>query len=277
MATKQLRISASVEITDILMAELSEIGFDVFEEIENGIQAYCPLAVYDQLAAYELIDRYRFLGSIEVVEAEIEKQNWNAVWETNYEPIRILDRVNIRASFHEPDPTVAMDIVINPKMSFGTGHHETTTLMVMAMFELSLVDKSLLDVGTGTGILAFIANKLGATRIHGFDIDPWSVENSIENAALNACERLTFKEGTIRNEPETTYDVILANINRNILLDELSEYALRLVSGGTLLLSGFYVDDIPHLIEAAIPLGFKLEAETNLRNWACIRLKKVSL
>jgi ribosomal protein L11 methyltransferase len=230
--------------------------------------------VYDSAAAHEIIERYRFLGPIDVVEAEIEKQNWNAVWETNYDPIRISDKVHIRASFHEPDPSVEMDIVINPKMSFGTGHHETTTLMVQAMLEISLAGKSVLDVGTGTGILAFIALKLGASRVHGFDIDPWSVENSIENAALNNCESATFQEGTIRDEPFTVYDVVLANINRNILLNELAEYVLRLKSGGILLLSGFYTEDIPFLIQAAQPLGLKLEAETNLRNWACLLLCK---
>jgi ribosomal protein L11 methyltransferase len=167
-----------------------------------------------------------------------------------------------------------MDIVINPKMSFGTGHHETTTLMVQAMFEISLEGKSVLDVGTGTGILAFIALKLGASRVHGFDIDPWSVENSIENAALNNCESATFQEGTIRDEPLTVYDVVIANINRNILLDELAEYALRLKSGGVLLLSGFYAADIPFLTAAAIPLGLAFETETHLRDWACIRLIK---
>jgi len=276
MATKQLIISAAVEITDILMAELGEIGFDIFEDTDSGMKAYCPLDQYDASAAHEIIHRYQFLGPIEVQEAEIEKQNWNAVWENNYDPIRISDQVNIRASFHEPDPTAALDIVINPKMSFGTGHHETTTLMVQAMFELSLAGKTVLDVGTGTGILAFIALKLGASRVHGFDIDPWSVENSIENAVLNDCESATFQEGTIRDEPEFVYDVVIANINRNILLDEISEYALRLQSGGYLMLSGFYAADIPILIEAALPLGLQLEAETSLRNWACLRLRKAS-
>jgi ribosomal protein L11 methyltransferase len=274
MATKQLSISATVEITDILMAELGEIGFDIFEETDSGMKAYCPLDQYDASAAHEIMARYRFLGPIDVVESEIEKQNWNAVWETNYDPIRISDQVNIRASFHEPDPTVAMDIVINPKMSFGTGHHETTTLMVQAMFEIPLEGKTVLDVGTGTGILAFIALKLGASRAHGFDIDPWSIENSIENAALNGCESATFQEGTIRNEPEEAYDVVIANINRNILLNELSEYASRLQAGGYLLLSGFYSDDIPILLDAALPLELQLEEKTSLRNWACLRLRK---
>jgi ribosomal protein L11 methyltransferase len=146
--------------------------------------------------------------------------------------------------------------------------------MVQAMFEISLAGKSVLDVGTGTGILAFIALKLGASRVHGFDIDPWSVENSIENAVLNDCEMATFQEGTIRDEPSTIYDVVIANINRNILLDEIAEYAVRLASGGHLLLSGFYAEDIPFLTQAAQPLGLVLEAETNLRNWACLRLRK---
>lgn len=274
MATKQLTISAAVEITDILMAELGEIGFDVFEDTASGINAYCPMHVYDSAAASEIIERYRFLGTIEVAEAEIEKQNWNAVWETNYDPIRISDHVNIRASFHEPDPSVEMDIVINPKMSFGTGHHETTTLMVQAMFEISLEGKSVLDVGTGTGILAFVALKLGASHVHGFDIDPWSVENSIENAALNNCESATFQVGTIRDEPLTAYDVVIANINRNILLDELAEYTKRLNVGGILLLSGFYAADIPYLTNAATSLGLTFETETHLRDWACIRLIK---
>jgi ribosomal protein L11 methyltransferase len=274
MSTKQLTILAVVEITDILMAELGEIGFDIFEDTENGIKAYCPLLDYDSRATYEVIDRYRFLGSIDVSESDIEKQNWNAVWENNYDPIRISDKVYIRASFHEPDTTVPMEIIINPKMSFGTGHHETTTLMVQAMFELYLKEKSVLDVGTGTGILAFIALKLGASRVHGFDIDPWSVENSIENAHLNECEMATFSEGTILDEPKTSYDFVIANINRNILVAEISEYVLRLASGGYLLLSGFYTEDVPHLVSSANLLGLKLEAQTNLRNWACLRFRR---
>lgn len=276
MATKQLTISATVEITDILMAELGEIGFDIFEDTDNGIKAYCPLRTYDEIATYEIIDRYRFLGSIDVSASEIDKQNWNAVWENNYDPIHISDQVYIRASFHEPNPLVAIEIIINPKMSFGTGHHETTTLMVQAMFELFLKGKSVLDVGTGTGILAFMGLKLGASRVHGFDIDPWSVENSRENAVLNECEIATFREGTIIDEPKANYDLIVANINRNILLAELSEYTLRLTSDGVLLLSGFYVEDAPSIISSANLLGLKLTAQTNLRNWSCLRFQRAS-
>lgn len=275
MATKQLLISASAEITDILMAELGEIGFDIFEDLDTGIAAYCPADVYDAEQAQEIVDRYRFLGPIDVVYNDIEKENWNAVWETNYDPIRISDQVYIRASFHEPDVSVPLEIVINPKMSFGTGHHQTTALMVAALLEIDLAHKTVLDAGTGTGILAFVAFKRGAARVHGFDIDSWSVENSIENAELNDCAAVTFAQGTIRDEDETLYDVLIANINRNILLDEMEEYAKRIVSGGYLLLSGFYASDVPLLEAAAASYGLVLQAQTEKEQWTCLRLQKV--
>jgi ribosomal protein L11 methyltransferase len=273
MATKQLLISASSEITDILMAELGEIGFDIFEDLDSGIAAYCPMEVYDAGQANEILDRYRFLGSIDVVFNDIKKENWNAVWETNYDPIRIANDVYIRASFHEPDPSVPIEIVINPKMSFGTGHHQTTAMMVAALLEIELINKSVLDAGTGTGILAFVALKRGASRVHGFDIDVWSVENSIENAGLNNCESVTFSQGTIREEDATPYDVLIANINRNILLDELAEYANRIVPGGYLFLSGFYVSDVSMLEEAARVLGFTLQTQAEKEQWACLRFQ----
>jgi len=273
MATKQLLISAKPEITDILMAELGEIGFDIFEDLDTGIAAYCPMDVYDEGLANEILDRYRFLGPIDVVFNDIKKENWNAVWETNYDPIRIANDVYIRASFHEPDPSVPIEIVINPKMSFGTGHHQTTAMMVAALLEIDLSNKSVLDAGTGTGILAFVAQKRGASRVHGFDIDVWSVENSIENAGLNGCESVTFAQGTIREEDETPYDVLIANINRNILLDELAEYAKRIVPGGYLFLSGFYVSDVSMLEEAARVHGFTLQTQAEKEQWACLRFQ----
>jgi ribosomal protein L11 methyltransferase len=274
MATKQLLISASVEITDILMAELGEIGFDIFEDLEAGIAAYCSAAVYDEAQAQEILGRYRFLGPIDVVFNDIEKENWNAVWETNYDPIRISDQVYIRASFHEADLSVPLEIIINPKMSFGTGHHQTTALMVAALLEIDLKNKTVLDAGTGTGILAFVAWKRGSGRVHGFDIDSWSIENSIENAGLNDCDAVTFVQGTIRDEDATAYDVLIANINRNILLDEMEEYAKRIVSGGYLFLSGFYASDVPLLQASAATCGLSLEAQTEKEQWTCLRLLK---
>ncbi len=274
MATKQLLISASAEITDILMAELGEIGFDIFEDLDSGLAAYCPADVYDASHVQEIIDRYRFLGSIDVTYHDIEKENWNAVWETTYDPICISDHVYIRASFHEPVGEFPIEIVINPKMSFGTGHHETTSLLVSALLTLDLSNKSVLDAGTGTGILALLASKLGASHARGFDIDAWSVENAIENAGLNDCQNVTFAQGTIRDEDATTYDVLIANINRNILLDEMEEYSKRIVPGGYLFLSGFYASDVPQLQEAAARLGIALHGQTEKGPWTCLRLRK---
>jgi ribosomal protein L11 methyltransferase len=274
MATKQLLISATPEITDILMAELGEIGFDIFEDLDAGIAAYCPMDDYNADLVAEVIARYRFLGDIDVVFNDIKKENWNAVWENNYDPIRISNQVYIRASFHEADLNVPLEIVINPKMSFGTGHHETTGLMVEALLAIDLKDKKVLDAGTGTGILAFVAMKRGASRVHGFDVDSWSIENSIENAELNDCKSVTFVQGTIRDEDDSTYDVLIANINRNILLDEMTEYAKRIVTGGYLFLSGFYASDVPMLEAAANSHGLKLQTQAEKHQWTCLRFQK---
>jgi ribosomal protein L11 methyltransferase len=272
--TIQVSIAASADIAEILMAELAEIGFDIFEENSKGIDAFCLESLFDEAQMKEIFDRYIGLGSIDYTIQKIEKQNWNEVWETNYEPIRISDKVFIRASFHEPEVGFQLDIVINPKMSFGTGHHETTSLMVENLFSIDLNGKTVLDAGTGTGILAFVANKLGASKVRGFDIDDWSVENSIENAALNNCEDIPFVKGTIREEDATTYDVLIANINRNILLDEMEEYGNRLVSGGYLLLSGFYTQDVSTLEKKAASFGIQKIKSLEKNNWVSMLLKK---
>lgn len=275
MSTQQVRITASPDQADILLAELGEIGFDIFEDSDTGLIAYCQTDLFNLDVFKDLISRYQFLGPIQYEIQEIEKQNWNAVWETNYDPIRIADLVFIRANFHPSEPGYQIEIVINPKMSFGTGHHETTFQMSQALFDLNLTGKSVLDAGTGTGILAFVAKKLGATFVRGFDIDEWSVENSIENASLNACEEVEFGKGTILDESARMYDVLLANINRNILLDEMDEYADRIVSGGDLLLSGFYTEDIPMLVERAETLGLNYVSQSEKNRWACLRFKKI--
>jgi ribosomal protein L11 methyltransferase len=206
--------------------------------------------------------------------SRIEKQNWNQVWESNYDPIRIEDLVLIRASFHPSETGFQMEVVINPKMSFGTGHHETTSLMTAALFDFDLTGKSVLDAGTGTGLLAFVAKKRGAGFVRGFDIDEWSVENSMENAGLNDCEEIPFGLGTIMDEDDTQYDVLLANINRNILLAEMAEYAVRIKPGGLLFLSGFYTEDIPLLLESAEKQQLNFIAQASKNNWACLQLRK---
>lgn len=272
--TIQVSITASAEICEILMAELAEIGFDIFEDSPNGLHAFCIEYLFDQEQMQAIFDRYQLLGPIHFTQQTIEKKNWNEVWETNYDPICIGDKVIIRASFHEPQPGFEMDLVINPKMSFGTGHHETTSLMVENLFSIDLHNKSVLDAGTGTGILAFVAKKRGAKKVRGFDIDEWSVENSIENAGLNHCEDIIFVKGTIREEDSTVYDVLIANINRNILLDEMEEYSKRIASGGYLLLSGFYTQDIPSIEKKATQFGIQKVNSLEKNNWVSLLLKK---
>jgi ribosomal protein L11 methyltransferase len=277
MTTQQVIISASPEQVDILLAELGEINFDIFEDSDTGLMAYCQTDLFDFLQFSEIINKYELLGPISFKINEIEKQNWNAVWESNYDPIRISNQVFIRASFHESEPGYAMEIVINPKMSFGTGHHETTFLMTQALFEIELMGKSVLDAGTGTGILALVAKKLKAFDVRGFDIDPWSIENSIENAFLNQCEDIIFVEGTIEMETLRKYDVLLANINRNILLSEMHEYAKRMVDGGILLLSGFYAEDVSMIRESAISNGLIYVGYTEKNRWTCMKFQKINL
>jgi len=277
MTTQQVVISASPEQVDILLAELGEIHFDIFEDSDTGLIAYCQTDLFDPSLFAEVIKKYEVLGPISFQINEIEKQNWNAVWESNYDPIRISNQVFIRANFHESEPGYEMEIVINPKMSFGTGHHETTFLMTQALFEIELRGKSVLDAGTGTGILALVAKKLGALDVKGFDIDPWSIENSIENASLNQCEDIIFVEGTIANESLKKYDVLLANINRNILLAEMHAYSERIAEGGILLLSGFYTEDVPMIVKSALENKLTFMAQSEKNRWTCIKFKKSSL
>jgi len=271
MSTIQVKITASPELSDILVAELGEIQFDIFEDSDTGVIAYCPEVDFSEEALTEIMSRYG-LSTYET--NRIEKQNWNEVWESNYDPIRIEDLVLIRASFHPSEPGFQMEVVINPKMSFGTGHHETTSLMTKALFDVDLTGKSVLDAGTGTGLLAFVAKKRGASFVRGFDIDEWSVENSIENAGLNDCAEIPFGLGTIADEDDTQYDVLLANINRNILLAEMAEYAARIKPGGLLFLSGFYTEDVPLLLESAEKQQLNFIAQASKNNWACLQLRK---
>lgn len=277
MSTQQIIISASQEQVDILLAELGEINFNIFEDSDLGLVAYCQTDLFDLSLFSEIIKKYEILGPISFHINEIEKQNWNAVWESNYDPIRISDKVFIRANFHQSEPGYAMEIVINPKMSFGTGHHETTFLMTKALFELEVHKKSVLDAGTGTGILALVAQKLGAIDVKGFDIDPWSIENSMENAFLNQCKDIVFVEGTIEGEPIKKYDILLANINRNILLAEMHEYSTRVVGGGFLLLSGFYAEDVWMIAKSALENGLICVSQTEKNRWTCLKFQKSNL
>lgn len=261
--------------TEILIAELAEIGFDTFEETDSGILAYIPAGRDNQdiLKEVNILDSIVF--DISYKKKIIEQQNWNKQWEEDFKPIEIDDKCRIRASFH-PRKEVEFDIVINPKMSFGTGHHATTHLMLDFILKEDLVDKKVLDMGCGTGVLAILAAMKKAVHIDAIDIDTWSVENAKENAQLNRCENISIYEGDVNllKSMAKQYDVIFANINRNILLKDMQAYAESLSDGGTLLLSGFYDSDLPLIQQEAGKHNLTYEGHQIQDKWTALKLLK---
>lgn len=269
----ELTVQVETAFAEILIAELAELGYDTFVETEQGIQAYITEDQYDAAAVAEITERYAGMTQISTETRTIPKANWNEEWEKNYDPILVDDRCLIRATFHAPNPDIPMEIVIVPKMSFGTGHHATTYLMTRHLLDTDVKGKKALDAGCGTGILAILAAKLGASQVDAYDIDTWCVENSLENFELNDQQQISIAEGTIANvKLDPPYDLILANINKNVLLDEMEAYAKQLSNGGMLYLSGFYTPDIPDLLAVAEPLGFREIGRDERNQWACLRL-----
>lgn len=270
----EFKIKCLEEFREILIAELAEIGFDSFLETEEGIDAYAAESEFDRAKFDALIDSYQDAAQISLSESIMPRVNWNEEWEKNYDPIAVDDLVYVRASFHEPKPEFKYEIVINPKMSFGTGHHATTFQMLRHQGDLDHEGKRVLDVGSGTGILAIMAHLLGAKSVEAFDIDDWCVDNGNENFDLNGLQT-RMGLGTIREvNPQGVFDIVLANINKNVLLDEMEIYARLLPNQGYLLLSGFYTEDISDLLEAAKPFGLELIKKSSKDNWAALILQK---
>lgn len=264
------------EFAEILTAELSELGFDTFEETDKGVDAYILTERYSNNAMLELVKKYETFASIEYKIETIEKENWNEEWEKNYDPITVDNRCRVRATFHEPDDSFDYEIVITPKMSFGTGHHATTQGMLELQLDGDFNNKSILDVGSGTGILAIMAAKLGASYIEATDIDQWCVENGLENFQLNGLQNIDYHKGAIQmltlNKPE--YDVVLANINKNVLLEEMPSYTEVLKKGGELYLSGFYEEDIEDIKNSTDAHNLFLEKSVIKDNWAALKFSK---
>lgn len=258
--------------SEILVALISDFGFDTFDNTDSGFTAY----IKEDLAGQVKLEEFSFDDfSYSVTIEKIATTNWNAEWEKNFEPVFVEDLLCIRAPFHEKNYHVKHEIVIMPKMSFGTGHHQTTRLMCKQMFDTEFKNKRVLDMGCGTGILAILAKMLGATDIVGIDIDEWSVENSLENCANNNGKDIKLLKGDVNLlKTETRFDIIIANINKNILKADISSYTEKLVKGGLLFLSGFFTTDVEELKEIAKKSNLTFVSSRNENEWAMMVLKK---
>lgn len=270
----RLQVTCSPEFSEMLLAELAEANFDTFLENENGFEAYVEGEGYDKSLVEAILKKYLALTPVEFSFSQIQKRNWNEEWEKSYSPIAVDDKCLIRASFHHADKKYPYEIIITPKMSFGTGHHQTTYLMVKNMLKIDHQGKRVMDAGCGTAILSIMASKLGASEVEAFDIDEWSIENGNENTAINHCDNINIQQGKIMEVSLSgKFDIILANINKNVLLDEISTYSGYLSPGGLLLLSGFFTLDIPDLLAEASRHGLTEVARDERDTWACLLLK----
>ena len=252
----------------ILIARLSEIGFEGFEQMEESLFAYIHKEKFND---GELQDA---AGSLSYQTEAIAPQNWNEVWESNFEPVFIDDFCTIRADFHLLKVATPYEIIITPKMSFGTGHHATTQLMVGLMKDMDIKGKQVLDFGTGTGVLAILAEKMGAYYVLGIDNDEWSIENATENLKRNNCTKTTVLQVTDEHLPPLTHDIILANINRNILLQYMAELYRDTKVGGTVLLSGLLIEDKDIIMQAAVNERFVFNEYRELNKWIAMSFKK---
>ncbi|MEH6747558.1 MAG: 50S ribosomal protein L11 methyltransferase [Maribacter arcticus] len=256
--------------SDILIAELGEAGFESFVEEEDEVLAYIQKADWslDILNDIQILTNKNF--KIRYGYKEIEQENWNVTWEQNFQPIIVDDVCMIRAPFHEPIG-VEYDIVIEPKMSFGTGHHETTHMMLQHILKLNVKDKTVLDMGSGTGVLAILTAMRGATKIDAIDIDNWCFLNAQENVIRNKTDFISVYEGDVALLKDKKYDIIIANINRNILLEDLPEYVKSLNKNGILLLSGFYTEDLDMITQKCVELELKFEKNLERNNWVAAK------
>ncbi|MES2375273.1 MAG: 50S ribosomal protein L11 methyltransferase [Bacteroidota bacterium] len=260
---------------DLLINALGEVGFDTFEELEAGFKAYIPETDYNEEAIAQAVAPYREMFGFSYDATLIPQKNWNEVWESNFEPIAIGDAVFVRATFHEPRPEFKYEIVIDPKMAFGTGHHQTTAMVLAHMLENVFVGKKVLDMGCGTGILAIMAAKLGAANIVAIDYDPVCYESTIENSQLNNISNITALCGSKEAIPDEQYDTILANINRNILIDQMPRYAEALKTGGEIYFSGFYESpDLDIIKDEAGKYGMKYISHKKDKEWVAAKFVK---
>lgn len=261
---------ANDEQQEILLALLSEEGYDGFEETGNELNAYINEDAYNEEQLIQLIQPFGVEYSKEV----IAPKNWNAEWESSYEPVVVDEFVAVRAHFHQPITSVQHEIVITPKMSFGTGHHATTWQVMKLMQSLDFNNKSVFDFGGGTAVLAILAEKLGASSVLAVDNDDWCIENSLENVEANHCKNITVQKTDVPSTQQ--FDIILANINRHILLQYMGTMAASLNNGGSIIISGFYKEENQLLIDEANAHQLNLITASDRNNWSALLFQKVS-
>ncbi|MGH1337943.1 MAG: 50S ribosomal protein L11 methyltransferase [Aureispira sp.] len=256
---------------EILIAQLMSINFNGFLEEENQLIAYLDEAAYLP-AVKTRLQELETQHQLNISTKTIADQNWNAQWEADYKPVVVEDFCVVRASFHAPIEGVEHELIVTPKMSFGTGHHATTYMMMLQMRDLDFKEQQVLDYGCGTGVLAILAQRLGAKHIDGVDIDYWSYDNTLENMQLNdvPAEKMEVYHGVLDDVPAQGYDLILANINRNVILGTMSDMQARLNRGGKLLCSGFLEQDIPLVVQAAKECGLTLQRQEEREQWRCL-------
>ncbi len=259
---------------EVLIAELSEIGFDSFIDTDNGFSAYIKKEQFNEDEVQLLFSNYSSLFKINYNSKIIEQQNWNKEWESNFHPIDIDNKCLIRAPFHKKEKGIIYDIIIEPKMSFGTGHHHTTQLMIQKLMQLNVSNKSLLDMGCGTGILAILASMMNANPVTAIDTDEWSYENSIENLETNNINNVTVYKGNAEILAGKIFHTILANINKNVLLTDMEVYSQSLEPKGNLVMSGFFETDIIELHQKARALGLQLKDTAINNQWAMLHYRK---
>ena len=265
----------NLEQNELLIALLCD-DFESFEETESGINAYVAANYFSEQKIKEVILQLKESGNIFYDQTLIKDRNWNALWESNFEPVLIGDMVYVRAPFHPVKKEIKYEIVIEPKMSFGTGHHATTSLMMEEMLKMNLAGKTVLDMGCGSAILAILASMQGAKNILAIDTDDWAFQNAIENCERNHSQHIIVQKGDVRLIGGKAFDVILANINRNVLLDDMNEYVNALRNNGHLLISGFIESDKEAMIRAGEKNGLLTNNSQEKNQWVMIHFQKVT-